>query len=214
MFNAQILETAGFTETEIDLVFKALKRKQKFGLQSLSAPLRRLYLKAQGAEAKVAKMQAKNNVARTGRQPVETKLHYRWTVAETDFCAPFADTVTGEIPAMQIIGEEKTRALEIYQPVLDQVDTSKRRQFTQPINDLMDLAASVGRLASFDWDGYRDALHAVFPDCWKDSWYTPEKADPVFPVLEGEDAVVFRAEARSVMEKLTREVYPSVVVQG
>jgi hypothetical protein len=122
--------------------------------------------------------------------------------------------VTGETAALQIIGEEKTRALEIYQPVLDQIDTSKRGQFNQPINDLMDLAASVGRLASFDWDGYREALRAEFPDCWNNSWYTPEKADPVFPVLEGEDAVVFRAEARSVMEKLTREVYPSVVVQG
>jgi hypothetical protein len=214
---ADLLELAGYTETQIDRVFKLINRKQQFGPQSLSISDRRFYLKAQGdvkvASDKLDKLVVTAQKRRvSGKQPVETKLHYRWTVAEVILCQNFAELAIGEVSAFQILREEVLRALEIYQPVLDQVDTSKRGRFDGFYTEMMELAAALGRSANFDWDGYRAALKVEFPENWNTAWDAHYSADnyPAYGVLSGDDIVQFRALVRPEIERLTREAYPSV----
>lgn len=214
---ADLLELAGYTEAQIDRVFKLIGRKQRFGPQSLSISDRRFYLKAQGdvkvAAEKLDKLVVTAQNRRvSGKQPVETKLHFRWTVAEVTLCPHFADLATGEIAAFQILREEVLRALEIYQPVLDQVDTSKRSKFDTLFVEMMELAAGLGRAANFDWDGLRASLKYEFPENWNTAWDTHYSAKnfPAYGVLSGDDIVEFRALVRPEIERLTRETYPSV----
>lgn len=214
---SDLLELAGYTEAQIDRVFKLLARKQQFGPQSLSVNDRRFMLKAQ-SDCKTAngKLETEIKAAQkrrvSGKQPVEIKLHYRWTVAEVTLCPHFADLATGEIAAFQILREEVLSALEIYQPVLDQVDTSKRGKFNAFFVEMMELAAALGRSANFDWEGLRASLKYEFPENWNTAWDTHYSAGnfPAYGVLSGNDIVDFRDLVRPEIERLTRETYPSV----
>jgi hypothetical protein len=216
---AALLETAGWTEPQVARYYKLLSRKQAHGLSSLSIADRRFYNSAavacDKAQAAIDKdLRAAQTRRVSGKQPVETKLHYRFKLAELLNYQQRAELLPGEELAIVIIREEQMRALELYQPVLDQVDTSRRHQFSQVTEvELLELAAVLGRpLANYDSESHLAALRDEFEGevSWDGRWdeyYTRITRSTV--ALNGEDALAFRAEVRPVVEAFTRSL-PSV----
>lgn len=214
---AELLEIAGYTETQVDRFYKLLNRKQNHGLAALTVADRRFYIQAQTDAAKAQKYQldllvaAKKRVL-TGKQPVETKLHYRWVEADLVTINRVVETLPGEVSAFAIIKEETLAALRKYQPVLDQVDTSKRFKFVPVERDLLALAAVFGRVATFDKACYLETLQTEFVDSWQESWTLGMDSNgyqygAVISVLDESE---FRDEVRAQIESITREAYPSV----
>jgi hypothetical protein len=216
---AALLESAGWTEAQVERYYKLLARKQAHGLASLSISDRRFYNSAavacDKAQAAIDQNLREAQGRRvSGKQPVETKLHYRFKLAELLQYTQRAELLPGEELAIVIIREEQIRALELYQPVLDQVDTSRRHQFSQVTEvELLELAGALGRtLVSYDSEGHQLALRDEFEGevNWDDRWgeyYTRITRSVV--ALNGEDALAFRAEVRPVVEAFTRSL-PSV----
>lgn len=216
---AALLESAGWTEAQVERYYKLLGRKQAHGLTSLSIADRRFYNSAAVACAKAQAaidqdLREAQGRRVSGKQPVETKLHYRFKLAELLQYTQRAELLPGEELAIVIIREEQMRALELYQPVLDQVDTSRRHQFSQVTEvELLELAAVLGRpLSNYDSVGHLTALRDEFEGevSWDNRWdeyYTRITRSVV--ALTGEDALAFRAEVRPVVEAFTRSL-PSV----
>lgn len=205
---SKLQNLAGWSKEQITELQQALHAREYFGYANLTADQKQIILAAKAADKVVAK--ARNSKA--NKQPVQTKLHYRWRAAEAELLRKYSELAPGEMPAWLIIKEEELRALELYQPVLDQVDTSRRSRFTEPVNELLQLAADLGRVSSFDWVAFRDELKAEFAGNWNDSWdswYSSENAP--FAVLSEDEIGEFRLLVRARIEQLTREVYPSVV---
>ena len=210
---AALLESAGWTEAQVSRYYKLLTRKQAHGLGSLSISDRRFYnsalpacSKAQTAIDKAIRDGQTRRVS--GKQPVETKLHYRWCLADSLLYKQMAELLPGEEVATAIIRDEQMRALSLYQPVLDQVDTSQRSKFDTTYQELLDLAAAVGRQMPYDGDAHQAAMKVEFADNWNERW---EDSYSRFSVtaLSGDDALAFRAEVRPLIEAFTRSL-PSV----
>ena len=216
---AQLLETAGWTEAQIDRYYKLLGRKQAHGLASLSIADRRFYNSATVACSKAQEaidktLRAAQTRRVNGKQPVETKLHYRFKLVELLEFRQRAELLPGEELAIVIIREEQIRALELYQPVLDQVDTTRRHQFSQGTEvDLLALAAALGRsLTNYDSEGHLAALREEFKnevnwDVRWDDYYGRITRSAV--ALPGDVALEFRSLVRPVVEAFTRSL-PSV----
>jgi tetratricopeptide (TPR) repeat protein len=211
----ELLELAGYTEAQIDRYTKCLKRK-KAG--TLTIADRRFYLQAQGDARKAeAALEQAVKAAQTrkvnGRQPVETKLHYRWVVAELEIARGMVELAPGEVSGLVIRLEEYLRAMDKYQPVLDQIDTSKRHMFNPVERDLLQIAAGLGRMGTFDHAEFQARLKATFSDNWNTAWdglYNSGAYDNAI-LPEGEE-LEFRAVVRAEMERLVRDVFPSVEV--
>ena len=212
---ATLLESAGWTEAQIDRYYKLLDRKMQRGLSALSVSDRRFYnsalpacSKAQSAIDKAIREGQTRRVS--GKQPVETKLHYRYCQADMLNYLQQAELLPGEELAIVIIRQEQMRALTIYQPILDQVDTSRRGKFDDTLFELLDLAASMGRHLPYDAATHQEALRVEFAESWNDRWtacYDHLAASLV--ALSGDDALAFRAEVRPLVEAFTRSL-PSV----
>lgn len=216
--NAETLSAAGWTDEQIDRYYVLLDRKQTRGQTALSPEGRRFLRSARAAveaaeKARQADLTAAARRKATGVQPVETKLHYRWTQTEATLVTQFVELAPGEVSALQILKDEICLALSKYQPVLDQVDTSKRGKFDAPIAALLkDAEAMSGaRYAQFDLVGYTEALKSQFEDKWNDAWdkhYSMMAAGSV--VFADTEEFEYRRYIRPQIELLTREVYPSV----
>jgi hypothetical protein len=212
---AELLELAGYTEAQIDRYTKCLTRKK---VGTLTIADRRFYLQAQGdaRKAETALEQAVK-AAQTrkvnGRQPVETKLHYRWVVAELEIARNMIELAPGEVSGLVIMLEEYLRAMSKYQPVLDQIDTSKRHFFHPVERELLLIAAGLGRMGTFDHVEFKGQLKAAFSDNWNPVWDERYECgaydNAILP--EGEE-MEFRAVVRAEMERLVRDVFPSVEV--
>ena len=219
--NAEILELAGYTEAQIDRYFKLLDRKIRFGLSALSVNDRRFYNKCRvDADAVNNKLEAQLvaacKVKISGKRSVESKEHYRWISCYLDTIREVVDVTVGEVSALVVILEEELRALSKYQPVLDQIDTSKRSKFSQPKKDLLDLAAAVGRVFYLDEAEVHNRTKQEFADSWSTKW---DESFAENGLGWGKNAIIpdsfeleFREIVRSEMETLTREVFPSVEV--
>ncbi len=214
---ADLLDLSGYTEAQIDRYFKLVNRKRKNGLGALTVSDRRFLLQArsdvdnaQQQLAEAVKQAARVRVS--GRQAVETKLHYRWVVAELQIGRSLVETAPGEVSAYAVFKEEVIRALEKYQPVLDQVDTSKRRKFNPLEAELLLLAAGLGRVANFDKNAFGQQLAAEFGEHWDQNWSSGLGSSSAHfgAVISDTDELEFRQLVRDEVEKLTREVYPSV----
>ena len=214
---AALLDSAGWSEPQVDRYYKLLARKQAHGLSALSVEDRRFYNSAAAAcnkaQTAINKAVREGQTRRmSGKQPVETKLHYRFLLADKLNFQARAELLPAEELAIVIILEEQMRALELYQPVLDQVDTCRRRAFDPILMDLLELAAVTGRpLTNYDSLGHQEALRADFADSWNERWseyYGRTTGSPV--ALSGDEALAFRAEVRAVTEHFTRSL-PSVV---
>ena len=210
---AELLEMAGWTETQIDRYYKLQKRRSVHGLHALTVADRRFYLsasvaanKASAELDKVIKSAQKRRV--NGAQPVETKLHYRWVAFNVANLNKFAELAVGEVLDQEIVYQEQLRALEIYQPVLDQIDTSKRSKFNAPVQEMYELAACFGRQVSFDQTGWDKALTDNFQREWNPAWAKTGRT--VATALSGDEIAEFRSYIRPEIERLTREIYPSV----
>lgn len=211
----ELLELAGYTEAQIDRYTKCMKRK-KAG--TLTIADRRFYLQAQGDARKAeAALEQAVKAAQTrkvsGRQPVETKLHYRWVVAELELARGMVELAPGEVSGLVIMLEEYLRAMDKYQPVLDQIDTSKRHFFHPVERELLQIAAGLGRMGTFDHAEFQARLKATFSDNWNPVWderYERGAYDNAI-LPEGEE-LEFRAVVRAEMERLVRDVFPSVKV--
>ncbi len=204
---SKLQNLAGWSSENIAELQQALQAREYFGYANLTADQKQIILAAKAAE----KVAAKARGTKASKQPVQTKLHYRWRAAEAELLRKYSELAPGEVPAWLIIKEEELRALELYQPVLDQVDTSRRSKFVAPEKELLALAADLGRVSNFDWVVFRDELKAEFADSWNDawdSWYSAETAP--FAVLGEDEVGEYRSLVRSRIEQLTREVYPSV----
>jgi hypothetical protein len=210
----ELLELAGYTETQIDRYAKCLKRK-KAG--TLTIADRRFYLAAQGAARKaegaleLALREAQTRKV-SGRQPVETKLHYRWQLAELEIVRNLVDLTSGEVSALVIILEEYLRAMSKYQPVLNQIDTTKRHKFNDLERDLLEIAAGLGRVAPLDVATLNAELQAVFPDSWNPAWdkYYSARCN-LNAMFSDTEELEYRAVVRAEMERAVREIYPSVL---
>jgi len=211
----ELLELAGYTETQIDRYAKCLKRK-KAG--TLTIADRRFYLAAQGAARKAEgdieqAIRAAQTRKVTGRQPVETKGHYRWVAADLEIVRELVDTTSGEVSALVIILEEYLRAMSKYQPILNQIDTTKRGAMAPIETELMTLAASLGRVTPLDSATLINRLQATFPDTWKPSWETYYTSrSNLNAVFSDTEELEYRAVVRAEMERAVREIYPSVTV--
>jgi hypothetical protein len=214
---AALLESAGWSEPQVARYYKLLTRKQAHGLSSLSISDRRFYNSAavacNKAQTAISKALSDGLTRRvSGKQPVETKLHYRFCLADMLNFQDRAELLPGEELAIVIIRQEQMRALELYQPVLDQVDTVRRVAFSTGTEvELLELAAALGRaLTNYDSLGHQEALRKEFEVTWNDRWdeyYGRTTCNPV--ALGGDDALAFRAEVRPVIEQFTRSL-PSV----
>lgn len=211
----ELLELAGYTETQIDRYAKCLARK-KAG--TLTIADRRFYLAAQGAARKaegaleLALREAQTRKV-SGRQPVETKLHYRWVATELEIARTLVDLAPGEVSGLVIRLEEYLRAMSKYQPVLDQVDTSKRHRFGNIERELLQIAAGLGRMGTMDYDAFRTQLKAAFPDNWNPAWDNQFAAGGWDnAILPDTEELEYRALVRAEMERAVREIYPSVTV--
>jgi hypothetical protein len=212
---AALLESSGWTETQVDRYYKILARKQQHGLNSLSISDRRFYLSAvpacSQAQTAIDKAIRDGQTRRvSGKQPVETKLHYRFCLADVLNFQQRAELLPGEELAIVIIRQEQMRALEIYQPVLDQVDTVRRSAFTRGTEaELLELAAALGRpLTNYDSVGHFEAMRTEFELNWNERWGGGYCTSSV-TALSGDDALAFRAEVRPLVEQFTRSL-PSV----
>jgi len=213
MTDALILESAGWTQSEIDALFVAYDRRRYYGYDSLTIEQRKLILRAKAVPVKVAKAKTAAKVRVTGRQPVQTKLHYRWTAFEMATLTELVETVPGEVSAFLIFKEETIRALEIYQPVLDQIDTCQRFKFIPLEGEMLEIAAELGRVANFDRDEFIGRVATEFAEDFRPAFYqswgsSTQKYGAVIPDSEVNE---FRALVRAEVEKMTRTVYPSVV---
>jgi len=219
--NAETLAQIGWTQAQIDRYYKLLNRKQQFGYGSLSSNDRCFLRSAHTAidnfeKARQADLVAATKRRASGVQPVETKLHYRWLTATREEYARQTELRPNEVSAQVIVHDEMLRALEKFQPLLDQVDTSKRNKIDNPVADLVALAASFdgARSASFDHNQLQDTLRSQFPDSWNDRWY--QATDNLWSnvVIRDTDELEFRSLVREQIEFLTRTVYPSVAGRG
>ena len=213
---AQKLEAAGFTQTQIDRYFKLLDRKKFYGYDALTISDHQFLRSAKSAVAKVeadhkAALVAGRKNRLSGKTPVETKKHYRWVQAEINALIAHADLAADEILCRIVVSKEILRALSLYQPVLDQVDTSKRTKFVKPCADLIDLGNtySGSRVVQVDIAAVVSALRSEFPDDWNTSWVA--SFDSVQTVaIPLSDELNYTKYVRPEIERLTREIYPSV----
>ena len=143
---------------------------------------------------------------------METKLHYRWVESALESAKLVVDLLPGEVSAYVIFLEEVLAALVKYQPVLDQVDTTKRRAFNPLEHEILTLAASFGRVAPFNVGAHMEHLKGEFEQHWSSRWEERGAETPFGAVIPLSDADDFRAEVRAQVECLTRNVYPSVAV--
>jgi len=213
MTDALILESAGWSQSEIDALFVAYDRRRYYGHDSLTVDQKKLVLRAKGAPTKVAKAKAAAKVRVTGKQPVETKLHYRWTAFEITILKELVETVPGEVSALIILKEEIVRALEIYQPVLHRPDTLQRSKFLPLEGEMLEIAAELGRVANFDRDEFINLVATEFakeftPALFQKWSSSTQKYGAVIPVSEVNE---FRDLVRGEVEKMTRTAYSSVV---
>jgi hypothetical protein len=216
---AALLESAGWTEAQIDRYYKLLDRKMQRGLSALSVSDRRFYNSAlpacSKAQAAIDKILHEAQTRRvSGKQPVETKLHYRWVETDLQVLERLTDLAPCEVNASAILLEEELRAIRKYQPVLDQIDTSKRCKMSAPFNELLDIAVGLGREVAIDRFEYLTLLKAEIPEGgWNPAWdrfYNENGRTRRVVAIPEADELEFRALARDMMELVTREIYPSV----
>jgi hypothetical protein len=216
--NAQTLSAAGWSDAQIDRYYTLLNRKQKHGLSALSPEGRRFLLSARQVvdtveKAHTAALIAGRKNRLTGKNPVEGKKHYRWVEAEIAVYEANTELAVDEINAFVIIKKEMLRALSLYQPVLDMLDTTKRAQFNPPVAELLNLATtySGARVAQFDYAAVEQMLRSEFPNDWNDKWtgYYEKLQIVAIPLS---DELDFISVVRPEIERLTREIYPSVAV--
>jgi len=212
---ATLLESAGWTEAQIDRYYKLLNRKMQHGMSALPVSDRRFYLSAlpacTKAQSAIDKAIREGQTRRmSGKQPVETKLHYRYCQADMLNYLQQAELLPGEELAIVIIRQEQMRAMTIYQPTLDQVDTTRRGQFAVTEADFLDLAGALGRHLPYDGVAHKTAMKQEFADTWNDRWtiYYDRLASNVV-ALDGQDALEFRKIVRPVVEQFIRSL-PSV----
>lgn len=213
---AELLDQAGYSEAQIDRYFKLLARKQQHGPNAWTVGDRRFYNAARVAAAaaeqtRLAELRAATQRRLSGKNPVETKLHYRWVAAELEIARNMIDVAPGEMSALVIMLEEYLRALDKYQPVLDQIDTSKRHKFHPAERELLAIAAAEGYFAPFSHTEFKAQLKARFEGQWNSTW------DDRYECGAYDNAIIpdtfeleYRALVRTEMERLTREVFPSV----
>ena len=214
--NAQTLSAAGWSDAQIDRYYTLLDRKQTRGLAALS-PDGRKHLRAAGEAVKafenanLAALVAGRKNRLSGKNPVEGKKHYLWVEAEVAAHLAHTDLAVDEVSAMVIIKTEVLRALSLYQPVLSMTDTTKRSKFNQPMAELLELALtySGARVAQLDHTAVEEALRAQFPTDWNDKWtgYYEKLQIVAIPLSE---ELEYTAYVRPEIERLTREIYPSV----
>lgn len=214
--NAQTLALAGWSDEQIDRYYTLLNRKQKHGLTALSPEGRSFMRSARQAVETVEKAHTAALVAGrknrlTGKTPVEGKKHYRWVEAEIAVYEANTELAVDEINAYVIIKKEILRALSLYQPVLSMLDTTKRNQFKAPIAELLSLALTYpgARVARFDNTAAETALRAEFPEDWNDRW-TNHYEELQIVAIPLTDELDYTTYVRPEIERLTREIYPSV----
>ena len=200
------------TAENLDWYEAALPRVTAFGLANTfeereDRNLFRSIEKALGA-VKVAR---KGN-GQSGKKPVETKLHYRWTEFEASTLRAMVDAEPTEVSALAIIKDEICRALSKYQPVLDMRDTTKRFAFGPLEGLLLEDAVELGRVANFDRAAWCAATAAEFAEDWNPDFLTRAMNNPapLGAVIPETAADAYRAKVRDEIEFMTREVYPSV----
>ena len=208
--NFSLLNTAGWTEDRINDLQKALKRRRQFGFQNLSVGQRRVIIAADAALAKAEK-EARKAKAET-RGMVQSKLHYRWVEFELGLFQG-ADLVAGEVLADTILHEEQLRSLRELNPVLDQIDCSRRGSLDPLLNDLRVLAADLGRVVSYDFTTHYDAIKAEFPENWDNRWSFQGSPDRLAAALTEEQALEFRLLARAEIAAAAATLWPSVVAR-
>jgi hypothetical protein len=215
--NAQTLSAAGWSDNQIDRYYTLLDRKQTRGLAALSPEGRRFMQSARAAvedfeTQRQADLVAASKRKVSGKQPVESKLHYRWCAAEVELVGQFLELSPGEISAYQIVKDEECKALAKFQPVLDQIDTSKRFRVDQVIAEVMELALVMkgARVAQADSEGFFAAIFPLFESEWNTKWgrYEGTNRSVVFSDTE---ELEFRAVVRPLLEQATRAAYPSIV---
>ena len=214
---ADLLDFAGYTEAQVDRYYKLVNRKRNYGPGSLNISDRRFMLKAvaeaSAAEAKLdAQIAAAQRTRVSGKQPVESKLHYRWLQTEAETAAQLIEVTPGEVSAYVIIREEQLRALSKYQPVLDQVDTTKRSLFNTTEAELLTIAAQFGRVANFDEVAFMKQLATAFDGDWNDKWTAGlGSKGSLGAVIPDTFELEFRELVRAEVDTFTRTVFPSVV---
>jgi len=211
---AQKLEAVGFTETQIDRYFKIRDRQKFYGFDALTISDRQFLRSARVAVEKVEKAHKAAIVAGrknrlSGKTPVETKKHYRLVQAEMNSFIAHADLTADEVLCHAVVLKEVLRALSLYQPVLDQIDTEHRFKFSQSCADLVDLGNtfSGSRVAQVDIAAVASALRSEFADEWNTRWDFGSVQMVAIPLsYECEYISVVQPE----IQRLTREIYPSV----
>ena len=215
---AQTLETAGFTETQIDRYFKILDRKKYYGYDALTISDLQFLNSAKVAATKVdaahkAALVAGRKNRISGKNPVENKKHYRFESMLVSVIDSLTDLAVDEVSCFSIVKNEKLRAFRLYQPVLDQVDTQQRGKFHRPEEDLIQLGLSFSgsRCVQFDADAAIKQMKSAFAEDWATKWEAIIQ-NLVLVAIPASDELEFTKYVRPEIEKLTREAFHSVNV--
>jgi len=150
------------------------------------------------------KSRANGNNGGGGVKPLEQKDHYLWVSTYLELVPRFADIEEGEMTVEQVWLSEELRALDLYQPKLDQMDTTKRKIISRRGKELFAQFAALGRQVAFDRNAYHDAVAVAFGQTNTHEFENGTTA------LKGIELDAFRVIARNELEELTRTVYPSV----
>lgn len=213
---AQKLEAAGFTQAEIDRWFQIQDRQRYYGRDGLTRSDRDFLGSAKKAVAKIEMDHQKALIAGafnrlSGKTPLQEKSHYKWVKALRDSLKANTELAPNEVSCNEIIQDELLRALEIYQPKLDRMDTQIRSKFIKPVAELISLGTTFdySRVVQIDSAAVRSELQSEFASEWNSAWDS-NNVEVVAILMEDERE--FGDVVRPIIEGLTREIFRSVKV--
>ena len=91
---SKLQNLAGWSKEQITELQQALHAREYFGYANLTADQKQIIVAARAAE----KVTTKVTKTKGTKQPVQTKLHYRWRAAEAELLRKYSELAPGEVP--------------------------------------------------------------------------------------------------------------------
>lgn len=203
---AQILESQGWTDGQVEDYFKTLNQKQKRGSETLSARQRRLLRDGRTAAEAYNKGLKK---AAGGKMELTDKKHYRWVELERNLLAKYTQLEANEVSFDVIFADEMLKSLRKFEPTLDTKDVNQRHKFRPLRNELLELAVALGREVEIDNAQVITQLQAEFTQEWNEAWgdWRTKRVGVAVPKAEEE---ALREEIAAEIDALAPQVWLSI----
>ena len=203
---AQILESQGWTDGQVEDYFKTLNQKQKRGSETLSARQRRLLRDGRTAAEAYNKGLKK---AAGGKMELTDKKHYRWLSFENDLLTKYTKLEADEVSFDVIFNDEMLKSLRKLAPTLDTKDTNQRHKFNRIKDELRDFAAAFGRVADIDNKQIVTELSSEFAEDWKRTWSDWRQMRDAIAISKADEEAL-REEIAAEIDLLAPNVWVSI----